>query len=439
MGELTPSKEYSLFEKTALSIKDGKHLLGLNISRTQTQFSLVSLGSFSSINSQFFPYDPEVSVIGMTNSNQLVLKGFSNSNPQLRGILVSESKTGFDVYEVVIPRSPDKELNTESFLPLPSVRTITHENSAVDSKEMIPNTEGTQAQIGEISFFVALLSAFLAGLILNIMPCVLPVLGLKIVRLSSLASRKDAYSNALFYGLGVLVSFLTLAFITYFLRESGELVGWGFQFQYPAFVFGLYAVVFLFSLSFFGLYTIQPTGGTQLNTLCNKVESSPMRNFLDGILATLLSTPCTAPFLGTAIGFTTTVDTSSIFLIFIAVAFGFMFPIIAVAFSPKLQKLFPKPGEWMHKFKDFLGIVLLGTSLWLLSVLHALDQNLLIPSLIVSFIGYIFLRYTKYSRSFVIIAIILLFVATYSYIHSEGKTEDSNITINSGDDIWKIS
>ncbi len=217
--------------------------------------------------------------------------------------------------------------------------------------------------------FLALVFAFLGGLILNLMPCVLPVLSLKIMGIVQQAGDhpKEKFKHGLIFTLGVLVSFWILAGMLLILRAGGEQLGWGFQLQSPTFVIILSIFLFLFSLSMFGLFEI----GTTLTSVGQSTQnkSAYMGSFTSGVLATVVATPCTAPFMGSALGFALGQPAYASLLIFTFLGLGMASPYLILTTTPKLLKFIPKPGAWMESMKQFMGFLLLATVLWLLWVL----------------------------------------------------------------------
>ena len=215
-----------------------------------------------------------------------------------------------------------------------------------------------------------LLMAFIGGLILNVMPCVLPVLTLKLYGLVEQADTSDADKRraGIMYTLGILASFWALAAAVWGARTMlGATVGWGFQFQYPGYVAALATLVFLFGLSLFGVFEIPTIGGDSAHELGSR--EGPAGYFFTGVFATLVATPCSAPFLGTATAFAFQAPTIELVAIFTAVGLGLASPFVLVAFVPAAYKLLPRPGAWMEGFKQLLGFTLMGTTLWLVSVL----------------------------------------------------------------------
>ncbi|EKO3840591.1 thioredoxin family protein [Vibrio harveyi] len=214
------------------------------------------------------------------------------------------------------------------------------------------------------------LFALLGGLILNIMPCVLPVLGMK---LSSIVAaqgveRRQIRTQFIASSLGILTSFWLLAGFILVLKLTGNAIGWGVQFQSPWFLGLMLLVTGLFGANMLGLFEIRLSSGT--NTwLASKGDNSLFGHYVQGMFATLLATPCSAPFLGTAVAFALGADVATLFAIFTALALGMALPWILVAIFPGIALKLPKPGQWMNVVKIVFGIMMLATSAWLLSLM----------------------------------------------------------------------
>jgi thiol:disulfide interchange protein DsbD len=215
--------------------------------------------------------------------------------------------------------------------------------------------------------FVVLLGAFFGGLILNLMPCVLPVLSIKILGFVEQAGEDKAKikMHGLVFAAGVVVSFWVVAVIWLGLQAAGTAVGWGFQMQNPPFVAIMAMFLFLFGLNLFGVFEI----GATLTAAGGKVKSSGLRGtFVTGVIATVVATPCSAPFMGTALFAASTMSRAAGFLIFTALALGLSSPYIVLAFFPKFIRFLPRPGAWMLRFKQFMGFLLMGSVIWLVFV-----------------------------------------------------------------------
>ncbi len=213
--------------------------------------------------------------------------------------------------------------------------------------------------------------AFAGGLILNLMPCVLPVLSLKVMGVIGLGgqARGRIVARFLAAAAGILVSFLALAAGTVTLKAAGIAVGWGVQFQQPLFLVALVAVLTLFACNLWNLFTIPlPAWLGGLGTT-ERGSKSIAGHFLSGAFATVLATPCSAPFLGTAVGFALARGTPEIFAVFTALGLGMATPYLVVAAFPGLASRLPRPGPWMVTLRRVLGLLLAATAVWLLTVL----------------------------------------------------------------------
>ena len=213
--------------------------------------------------------------------------------------------------------------------------------------------------------------AFVGGLILNLMPCVFPVLGIKILGFVNQAGheRGKIVAHGLVFTLGVLLSFWTLAGALAILRASGDQLGWGFQLQSPAFVYGLAVLMLVFAMNMSGVFEfgLAATGvGSGL-----QMKSGYAGSFFTGVLATIVATPCSAPFLAPALGAALAVSTAESFAIFTAIAIGLSMPYLLLSIFPQAVKVLPRPGAWMETFKQFMAFPLYATVGYLLWVLAA--------------------------------------------------------------------
>lgn len=214
-----------------------------------------------------------------------------------------------------------------------------------------------------------LLLAFVGGLILNLMPCVFPVLGLKILGFVNQAGheRKRIVAHGLVFTLGVLLSFWALAGALALLRAGGSELGWGFQLQEPGFVFALAALLLVFALNMSGVFEFG-LGATAVGSDLQQ-KSGYSGSFFTGVLATVVATPCSAPFLAPALGAALAVSTIESFAIFTAIAIGLSLPYLLLSLFPAAIKILPRPGAWMETFKQFMAFPLYATVGWLVWVL----------------------------------------------------------------------
>ena len=220
---------------------------------------------------------------------------------------------------------------------------------------------------------VVLVFAFLGGLILNIMPCVLPVIALKILGFvnQSQQSPREVRKLGLIYGAGVLASFLILALLVIGVQQAGQKASWGMQFGNPKFLVILTTLVLLVALNLFGVFEVTPGGAVMGAAGGLAAKEGAGGAFFNGVLATVLATPCTAPFLGSALGFAFTQTATVILLVFLVAGAGLAAPYVVLSFQPGWLKFLPKPGAWMEKFKIAMGFPMLATAVWLFTVTSA--------------------------------------------------------------------
>ncbi len=274
----------------------------------------------------------------------------------------------------------DAAITNKTIPPLDGKANLSGTNTSDDSeiKEAEPERQR--------SFITYVFFAFIGGLILNIMPCVFPVLGIKIMGIVSQAGddRKKVIAHGFTYAAGVLLSFWVLGLIVILLGK-----GWGFQLQSPTFVFVLCAFFLVFALNMAGLFEIGMSAvglGSGLQT-----KQGIAGSFFSGLLATIVATPCSAPFLGAALGVTLSLPPALAILIFTSVGIGLAFPFLLLSFFPNLVSSLPKPGAWMDSFKQGMSFLLFGTVAflaWTLTgLVESLDMLVLLLSLVVVAMG----------------------------------------------------
>jgi thiol:disulfide interchange protein len=215
----------------------------------------------------------------------------------------------------------------------------------------------------------AALLAFLGGLFLNLMPCVFPVLSIKVLALVRQAGHSPGAVrlNGLVYAAGVVITFVTLAAILLGIRAGGAEIGWGFQLQSPLVVASIAALLFAMGLSLSGVVALGAGLGGVGGGLASRAGLSG--SFATGVLATVVATPCTAPFMGAAVGFAVTASAPVALAIFVALGLGMAAPFLALTFAPGLIRLLPRPGPWMETLKQVLAFPLYATVAWLVFVL----------------------------------------------------------------------
>ena len=227
------------------------------------------------------------------------------------------------------------------------------------------------------ALLAAIAGAFVGGMILNLMPCVFPVIGLKVLSFAQSAhSRAGALQHALIFSAGVILSFLALAGLLLGLRAAGEAIGWGFQLQSPWVVLLLALLFVAIAVNLFGVFEMGLLGSRVANlSFAERAASSSggVGAFASGVLAVVVASPCTAPFMGGAIGFTATAGISETLIVFAALGVGMSLPYLVLAVWPGLLQRMPRPGPWMVRFKQAMAFPMLAAAAWLLWVLANLQ------------------------------------------------------------------
>lgn len=235
--------------------------------------------------------------------------------------------------------------------------------AAAPTAAATPGTAAAASTAVPPTLLVALALAFAGGVILNLMPCVFPVVSLKVLGFVQSAGDdpRRVRAHGLTFGSGVLVAFWALAALLLALRAAGEEIGWGFQLQSPGFVAGMAFLLFGLGLSLAGVVEI----GTPLTRIGGAVRSGHRASFMNGVLATVVATPCTAPFMGAALGFAMTQSAGASMLIFTALGAGMAAPYVALSAWPALLRFLPRPGAWMVRFRQLTAFPLFATVAWL--------------------------------------------------------------------------
>lgn len=239
----------------------------------------------------------------------------------------------------------------------------------IDVPAPLVETRWAGGETGSMTAVLAALLAFAGGLLLNLMPCVFPVISLKILHFVETAreSRARMLMQGGAFTLGVLVSFWILAAALLILRSAGQEIGWGFQLQNPGVVAALASLFFVLSLNLFGFFEV----GLSLTSAGSGASrhSGLSGVFFNGVLATIVATPCTAPFMGSALGYAVTRSAAEALVIFTALGAGMAAPYLLLSAFPQWIRKLPKPGKWMDQLKKIFGIFILATALWLVWVL----------------------------------------------------------------------
>lgn len=358
-----PSRYESLFARTVQQIPTNLDRVSIAVEEQQDQIviALIPLEPrFFPSNVIFFPEDPRI--ISNATPQEVALEGGAlritlkrdpnvrSTIPRVRGVLYSKqgwTESG-QPKAILIDTNPD-----------------TTRSTAPTSSSPPTPAQSLQPPIGLLS---ALFLALLGGLFLNIMPCVFPVLSIKVLSFIEQAAHDESKirKHGLSFAAGAIVSFWAFAATLLALRASGEELGWGFQLQSPLFV-----ATMIFTLLFLALLFLSDVSlGASIQRLAGsaRLPTSYVGSFLNGALATAVATPCTGPFMGSALAATLTLPASLSFLIFTMLGVGMSFPYVVIAYRPQLLHKLPKPGAWMESFKQLMAFPLFASIIWLIRV-----------------------------------------------------------------------
>lgn len=386
---------------------------GVGISRQGQQVTVAFSGVGSSASLDFYPEPP----------SEVVLGHGKQSGKAVTFSIDSEGKPLDQLGGVVVIRDGSKG---EAFQVAAQALTKSGAMAAGDQ----PQTLDLAALLQAVGF------ALLGGLILNVMPCVLPVISLKIFGFVSEAGGQPdkAFRLALAFAAGILACFGLLAVGVVALRSAGANVGWGFQFQDERFVLIITCIVFAFALNLLGVYEITVSAGATGGLARLATGQGYASAFFQGVFATILATPCTAPFLGTASAFAFAQPPLITFLIFFSVGVGMAAPYLLLAANPKWLGYLPKPGEWMVRVKQVFGFLLLATVLWLAWIVGQLKgvQEMVVLGALLLLIGVIAWikgsfwspvasARTKWLSAAAVAGVVILAVAGYSFFASPSK------------------
>ena len=275
-----------------------------------------------------------------------------------------------------------------------------------------------------LSLITALIFALIGGLILNLMPCVFPVISLKVLSFVSMggSSPRKIRNHALVFTVGVIASFMLIALIIVLLKQAGNFVGWGFQLQSPLIV-GLLSLVMVF----ISLVLITDNSfGESLTKLGNigGSENGYYSSFLTGVLAVVVASPCTAPFMGAALGYALIQPSGETVPIFLSLSLGFSLPYLLLAANPKLIDFLPKPGDWMVTLKEFFAFPMLATALWLLWVFSLQVNQILVIFLLIGWL-LLALNFWIFQKDYKTInKVIFLGISIFSMIYFLPETEE---------------
>ena len=275
-----------------------------------------------------------------------------------------------------------------------------------------------------LSLITALIFALIGGLILNLMPCVFPVISLKVLSFVSMggSSQRKIRNHALVFTVGVIASFMLIALTIVLLKQAGNFVGWGFQLQSPLIVGLLSLVMVLISL----VLITDNSFGESLTKLGNigSTENGYYSSFLTGVLAVVVASPCTAPFMGAALGYALIQPSGETVPIFLSLSLGFSLPYLLLAANPKLIDYLPKPGDWLITLKEFFAFPMLATALWLLWVFSLQVNQFMVIFLLVSWL-LLALNFWIFQKEYKTInKVIFLGISIFSMIYFLPETED---------------
>lgn len=406
LEDVRPSKYFELFQKTRAKIPPAKSSyphFAAGDSGLELKIGETSGREFV----DFFPYKNS----GVTNARAQVLGGdplhlkFEKSSvPQ-----VKDDRIG------VLVTKKDGQLEAWAF---------GHDGWSFEEQGAKPKQD----------FWWMLLSAFLGGLILNLMPCVFPILSLKLLSLMKLGGghAKEIRSQNFAYVAGVLASFLLIALVLAGLRSAGNLVGWGFQLQSPVFISILSWLFFGLSLNLLGFFEIDflNSGIGGRLTRAGGVAGS----FFTGVLAVVVASPCTAPFMGVALGFGLTQSTLVLFAIFLSLGLGLAFPYLVFGFFPGFIRVLPRPGAWMNTVKQVMAFPLLLTTLWLVWVLGQVRGINAVMVVLIGCLGIAFaVWFSSWKKKAAKIATALIILGGLVFIYRSEQSVQTAVE----SDVWK--
>lgn len=355
--------------------------------QTATGYRITLVTGQRETEASFFPSDPDLisnpapqKVTPAAKGAMIDLVKDSSAPPakpkELRGIV---ELSGNRAYEIAIPAGAP--VAVQSLAPA-AIALQSFEVSTADTGNS--TTPVSSARGPGLARILGL--AFLGGIILNLMPCVFPVLFLKGLALvnSSSEQRHKLRAHGLVYTLGILVSFWILVGALIALRSAGQRLGWGFQFQSPIFLFLIAGLLFFLGLSLAGQFEIglslTSTGGSLA------AKQGYAGSFFTGVLAVIVATPCTAPFMGAAIGYAMAQTAGVTFAVFTALALGLAAPYLALAFQPAWTRLLPRPGAWMEVLRQAVSIPIFGTVIWLAWVVAQAYGATMLAALLAAFL-----------------------------------------------------
>jgi thiol:disulfide interchange protein len=395
--------------------------LKIGFTPTATGFRLTVITGQKETEASFFPSKPDIlsnpapqAVTSTANGLTLDLKKdetVTSSPTELTGLLLLSNNRA---YELLVPSgSPKPAKAAPSESPAQATTSPAAANPPAGSNSASP------ASPAKTGLLQAAALAFLGGLILNLMPCVFPVLfikGLSLVQ-SGGEERHKLRTHGFVYTAGILVSFWILVGVLLGLRSAGSHLGWGFQFQSPIFLSLMAALLFFLGLSLAGQFEIGLTLTSAGGTLAAKQGYTG--SFFTGVLAVIVATPCTAPFMGVALGYALSQTAIVTFAVFTALALGLAAPYLALTLQPAWTRILPRPGAWMEVLKQAVSVPIFGTVIWLAWVIANAYGAAVLAALLASFLllaiaGWFLGRWPAKAWSSAIAALLLLIVVATS-------------------------
>ena len=391
----------------------------------------------------------------------ILLPNISSVNENYLELRFSYNKKIDDIYffpieENMFIYNPTQDLIREEnnwLLKVPLLKGITKNISGVlviNDESYIVKTDLNKnllpqnlSNFGSITIWQALIFAFIGGLILNIMPCVFPIISLKALSFVSMGggSSNKVRLHALNFCFGVITSFVAIALAIVFLQKTGSIVGWGFQLQSPPVVALLAILMFIIGL----VLLMDINIGTSMTRLgaVGANNTTYLNSFMTGVLAVIVASPCTAPFMGAAIGYALIQPSSITVPIFLSLGIGFSLPYLILATFPQLITKIPKPGEWMNTLKEFFAFPMFATALWLLwvfsiqtsiEILISLLICILIISILFWFAGKVKSK-NIHITTFIFGLIIVLIELNFINKENAAKAEIANDIVSVGWDV----
>ena len=414
LADIKPGPNFALFQKTRLYLpKTGMSQPARSEQGDKVQFEIPGWNADEYDFVDFFPYK----AVGVSNKKPEVLK--------LSPLVLQFEKTDVRVadasrFGVLVGRSRDTG-NIEAW-------------KFGESGWKFEFASGAQKTKLE-SLLWMLLSAFFGGLILNLMPCVFPVLSIKLLSILKLSESHHGEIRAqnFAYVAGVLFSFLSIALVLAGLRSAGHLLGWGFQLQSPIFLSLLCWLFFVLALNLLGLYEIDFLNagvGHRLTRLGGLSGS-----FFTGVLAVVVASPCTAPFMGVALGFGLSQSTPVLLAVFACLGLGLAFPYLIFAIAPQFVRLLPKPGAWMNVVRKVMAIPLVLTLIWLLWILQQVRGTEVVIIVLIGGLAILLAILLKsWPRTLAQILATVIIISGVGYIYGS----DSDAAVNKvADGLWK--